>query len=85
MVLPPYPKVHKLGVRENAGLFDQPGTIVAQEKVDGSQFGFGFRDGVPSRTADIDMANPPKIFQAAVAAVKSLDCRLISEVWTLYA
>ncbi len=79
-----YPKVYGLGHRALTGLFDGP-TIV-QEKVDGSQFSFGWIDGelkIRSKGQDIFPGAVPAMFQGAVDTVISLQERdLLHDGWT---
>jgi hypothetical protein len=73
MQLRSYPKVYNLGHANVASLLDD--TVVCEEKVDGSQFGFGVVDGklcCRSRGAEIDVTAPPKLFAPAVETVKAL-------------
>ena len=72
MTLPSYPKVYNLGHRVIRDLFDGP--VVVQEKVDGSQFGFGSRDGeffARSRGRQIDPDAPDKLFLGAVTTARA--------------
>lgn len=71
-----YPKIYALGHRYLADLLD--GDVVVQEKVDGSQFTFGVKDGVLhcySKNTEIDIENPEKMFATAVATVKAVHKR----------
>ena len=72
-----YPSVYNLGHRNLEGLFDGP--VVAQEKVDGSQFSFGLIDGelkMRSKGAIIYVDSPNKMFAEAVALVQELESQL---------
>lgn len=68
-----YPKVYALGHKEIEHIFDSE--VVAQEKVDGSQFSFGLIEGklcVRSHNKEMDVDAPEMLFQKAVDVVKSL-------------
>lgn len=73
-----YPKVRTVGHREIAELFN--GTVVIQEKIDGSNFGFGRTiDGklfAVSRTQDLSFDCPEKLFAPALEYVKSIEDRI---------
>lgn len=77
-----YSKIYNLGHKEIADLLK--GEVVVEEKVDGSQFSFGVRDGVPyfrSRGAEIYPETTDKLFKAAVAYIISVKDILV-EGWT---
>ena len=62
-----YPKIYNVGHREVKNILDH--AVVVQEKVDGSQFSFGIKDGelwARSKGAEIDIADPQKLFAPAV-------------------
>lgn len=67
-----YSQIFNLGHKALERLFDGP--VVVQEKVDGSQFSFGFFNGnvrFRSKTQEIDTAYPPKLFDKGLEAVLS--------------
>lgn len=74
MHIPSYPKVFNLGHPSAASVFF--GEYVIEEKLDGSQLSFSVdEDGVlacRSKGAQIDIDNPPNLFQKAVDSVKFL-------------
>ena len=77
-----YPSVYNLGHEAIAALFD--GSVVVQEKIDGSQFSFGrFGDELrfKSKEAIIQETQPPKMFKAAVDYVISIKDQL-HDGWT---
>ena len=68
-----YPKVYNLGHPVLRHLFRGP--VLVQEKVDGSQFSFGVRDGnlfMRSKRAEIYPGATDKLFAPAVATVERL-------------
>lgn len=68
-----YPSIYHLGHPALAMLLY--GTVVVQEKVDGSQFTFGHRDGelfCRSKGKQLVVDEPEQMFVEAVAVVKSL-------------
>jgi hypothetical protein len=73
-----YPKVRSVGHREIQALFDGP--VLIQEKIDGSNFGFGkTNDGkliAVSRTQDLDFDRPEKMFAPALEYVKGISERI---------
>lgn len=79
-----YPKVYALGHSALTVLFEGP--VVVQEKVDGSQFSFGFVDGdihIRSKGQDIFPRGVPAMFQGAVDTVIRLyEADLLREGWT---
>jgi len=79
-----YSKVYNLGHREVQDVLK--GDVVVQEKVDGSQFSFGVRDGVlhiRSKGAEIIPEAPPELFRAATEAVLALhEGDSLAEGWT---
>jgi len=73
MSLPSYTKVLALGHRGLELLF--AGRVIAQEKIDGSQFSFGIIDGVleiRSRKARIDVDAPANLFAPAVEWIRDV-------------
>lgn len=69
--LPSYPKVLAIGHRLIANLFNGP--VVVQEKVDGSQFTFGKKDGqlfCRSKGKQLILDAPEKMFALAVQSVR---------------
>jgi len=73
MKISSYPKVWNLGHSQVKELFN--GTVIVQEKIDGSQISFGIVDNelfMRSKGAEIDLDAPQKMFSAAVEVVKSL-------------
>jgi hypothetical protein len=75
--LPRYPKIYHIGHRAIRELFDGP--VVVQEKIDGSQFSFGVRDGelfCRSRKKALDIAAPDGMFALAVTRAISLKDKL---------
>lgn len=79
-----YPSIYALGHRCLADLFSGP--VVIQEKIDGSQFSFGVLNGklhCRSKSAEIHVEAPEKMFAAAVATAKRcFDAGLIHEGYT---
>jgi hypothetical protein len=76
-----FPKVYAIGHRAIAELFQGP--VLAEEKVDGSQFSFGTDNGelcLRSRGQEIYPDNPEKMFSLAVTAAKEL-APLLHEGW----
>ena len=84
MGLGSYSKVYNLGHREVLDVLK--GDVVVQEKVDGSQFSFGVRDGVlfiRSKGAEIIPEAPPELFRAATETVLTLrEGDSLVEGWT---
>lgn len=82
-MLPAYPKVQGLGPRV---IIDPDKDYYVEEKVDGSQFSFGVRDGellCRSKNSAIDIANPPGMFLGAVQTAFLLaDAGSLIEGWT---
>ncbi|KKM00043.1 hypothetical protein LCGC14_1808440 [marine sediment metagenome] len=78
-----YPKIWQLGHPNIANLFDGP--VVVSEKVDGSQFSFGVRDGeLKMRSKGVEVVEPvdDKNFnQAAATARRLFDEGLLHEGW----
>lgn len=77
-----YAKIFHLGHKMIGNLLDGP--VVVEEKVDGSQFSFGVRDGhlhFRSRGATIYPETADKLFKAAVEYVVSIKDNLV-EGWT---
>lgn len=82
MHLNSYPKVWALGNRNIKDIYQ--GTFHIEEKIDGSQFSFGLRNGevcIRSKGAKILLDNPPKMFQQGVGTVLALKDKL-KEGWT---
>jgi hypothetical protein len=82
--LPSYGKIYAIGHRASHRLFDGP--VVIQEKVDGSQFTFGCKEGklfMRSKGAEIyDSESAPDLFKAACRHVESLHDRdMLSNGW----
>lgn len=80
MIVSAYGKVLALGHKFLDGLLD--GTIVIQEKVDGSQISFGMLGGelkVRSNGQQIDLDNVPKLFQPAVETIRKIQDQLQPE------
>lgn len=78
-----YPKVYNLGHPAIRDLFD--GTVVVQEKVDGSQFTFGVIDGglyCRSKGADVYTNTTDSNFRGAVdTALRLFEAGLLVEGW----
>lgn len=79
---PSYPKVLTLG---SAGTEELPdGDVVYQEKVDGSQFGFGVNENgeivMRSRGQHLNLDNLPKMFRKAVEEVMKRKNALL-DIW----
>jgi len=75
-----YPSIFNFGHKAARALLTVP--VMAQEKVDGSQFSFGRFEGelkVRSKGQEIVVDAPPKMFQPAVEHVAKLDLR---DGWT---
>lgn len=75
--IPSYPKVWALGHPQLSELFDGP--VVVEEKVDGSQFGFGVIDGhlcCRSRGQQLVLDAPDNMFVAAVQTARELEDKL---------
>lgn len=80
--IPGYGKVYALGHRDIKNLFDEP--VVAEEKVDGSQFSFGLFDGqvhCRSRSQSLSDGNREGMFLEGLVVAKSLAGKLIPG-WT---
>ena len=76
-----YPSIYNLGHRYVSELFLDP--VVVQEKIDGSQFSFGYFDEggfltlrCRSKGAQINVDAPDKMFAKAVEAVKAVTHRM---------
>ncbi len=68
-----YPSIFALGHRVLKELLDDP--VIVEEKVDGSQFSFGYVDGeirCKSKGKEIDFNAPEKMFNLAIQAVLDL-------------
>lgn len=73
MNLPSYPSIYNLGHAAIADLFN--GEVVVEEKIDGSQFSFGVRDGqlaLRSKGAEINLLAPEGMFANGVEVAKAL-------------
>lgn len=82
MNLHSYPKVFAIGHKAVADLFQGP--VLAEEKIDGSQFSFGVVGGqllIRSKGAEILPEVPEKMFSLAVAAAQQLS-PVLREGWT---
>jgi len=80
MTIHSYSKVWAMGHRVTATILTPGENIVAQEKIDGSQFSFGMRDGVlhcRSRGQQINLDAPDNLFKPAVETVKALVDELV--------
>lgn len=65
------PKIYALGTRFNAEIFDGP--IVVEEKIDGSQFSFCYKDGVLTcRSKGQVITGDPGMFRLAVEKATEL-------------
>jgi hypothetical protein len=77
-----FPKIHALGTRHTADIFD--GIVEITEKVDGSQFGFGKVNGelfMRSKGKQLVLDHPDKMFAKGVEAVKSIESRIPENYW----
>lgn len=80
--LPGYGKIYNLGHKYLADLLN--GEITVEEKVDGSQFSFGIKEGTlyfRSHGASVYPEIAPKLFKAAVDYIVSIKAQL-EEGWT---
>lgn len=78
-----YPKIYALGHGAVKAIF-YGGPVVIEEKIDGSQFSFGKFNGVlkcKSKSKELILDAPEKMFQVAVDVVKSLEPLLV-DGWT---
>lgn len=84
MTLGSYPSIYNLGHAEVVDIFSKPVRI--DEKVDGSQFSFGVRDGrllFRSKGAAINPDVPPTMFKRAVTEIQQLHAnKPFLEGWT---
>lgn len=74
---PAFPKIFALGSPPSVGILD--GQVELTEKVDGSQFAFGFLDGVlrfRSKGVEIHEGNVMKLFKPAVEYVRSIEVEI---------
>lgn len=83
----PYPKLHHLGTRETANLFEGE-EIEVQEKIDGSQFRFWVEEDTGhlrccSRGGEIDVLNPQKLFGPTVEHLR-FKCPIIPDGIVFY-
>lgn len=81
-MLSTYSKIHSLGHRALEDLLSDP--VVVEEKVDGSQFGFGIHSGelkCRSRGANVSPVAPDKMFARAVETVQEL-APALRDGWT---
>lgn len=68
-----YPKIYQLGRVEVMELLQGP--VIVQEKIDGSQFSFGIKDGelwARSKSCQLDINKPEKMFTNAIESIKSV-------------
>ena len=76
-----YPKIYNIGHRAVREIFNE--AILIEEKIDGSQFSFGIRNGqilCRSHKKQIVVDAPDKMFELAVESVKSR-AHLLQEGW----
>lgn len=69
----PYTKALHVGQRGTEGLLDE--TVIVEEKIDGSQFSFGIKDGqlwAQSKSCLLSLESPEKMFAAAIRAIKGI-------------
>jgi len=72
-----YPTVYQIGHKAITNLF--AGTVVVQEKIDGSQFSFGLIDGelqARSKGKQLILDAPEKMFTQAIAMIRAMDLHL---------
>lgn len=77
-----YPKIFQLGHRAVAEMLKGP--VIVQEKVDGSQFSFGVRNGelfCRSKGVQLNLEAPEKMFKAAIDTCRKLQ-PLLRDGWT---
>lgn len=77
-----YAKLHHIGKRDTAGIFD--GDVEVQEKIDGSQFNFGVKDGLfwaRSKHNNLPIDVFTGLFGPSVAWARSLQYRCV-EGWS---
>jgi len=68
-----FPKINALGTKYVRDIFQD--TVTIEEKIDGSQIGFGRVDGelvIRSKGTILDQSNPDNLFQEGVAYIKSV-------------
>ena len=69
--IPSYPKIPAYGNPGTGTVFDGP--VLVQEKLDGSQIGFGYDStcdiGVRSHNVQLNLDDPPKMFRAGVNSI----------------
>lgn len=73
-----YPKVWALGHREVKEIFTEE--VFIQEKIDGSQISFGMFDGelkIKSKSKELDLENPERMFNLAVEYIQSIAHKLM--------
>lgn len=83
MNCPGYPSIFTIGHRTTKQLFDGERQLIVEEKVDGSQFTFGIKDGelrMRSKGAEVHELTPEKMFSSAVATVQELK-PLLNDGW----
>lgn len=83
MNCPSYPSIFSISHKASKPLFDGKTEVLVEEKVDGSQFTFGIRDGelrMRSKGAEVHEHAPEALFSKAVTAVQSLK-PLLKEGW----
>lgn len=69
----PYTKAFHVGQRDVGGLLDD--VVLVEEKIDGSQFSFGIRDGrlwAQSKSCLLSLESPEKMFAAAIQVIKKI-------------
>ena len=77
-----YPKIYNVGHRAIQDIFKED--VYITEKVDGSQFSFGIREGVltaRSKGCQLTIEAPEKMFIQAIETIKELQ-PLLHEGWT---
>jgi hypothetical protein len=80
--IPSYPSIFNLGHAAIVDLFRD--SVILQEKVDGSQFSFGVRDGelfARSKGQQLIVEAPEKMFTKAIESIKSIQ-HLLQDGWT---
>ena len=81
-VIRSYGKIYAVGHRAVHKIFTAP--VLAEEKVDGSQFSMGVRNGelfCRSRNMQLDTANPEGLFKEAVETAKAVASHMV-DGWT---
>lgn len=80
-----YPSIYAIGHRALINLLDDP--VIIEEKIDGSQFSFGWFSDYPmhdgfrcrSKGAQLNLDAPEKMFEAAVSYIRGLS---LKDGWT---